>query len=72
LSSVILHSYWHDWKVHISIRSSRLSCHANTTVLYATMLTNMSGGLLKTHIPFEFCCAETLKFTLLQICNRTV
>lgn len=69
---MILHSYWHEWKVHINIRGSKLSCHANTTVLSVKTLTNMSGDLLKTQIPFEFCCTKMVKFTLFQFCNRMV
>jgi hypothetical protein len=69
---MILHSYWHEWKAHINIRSSTVSCHANTTVLSVKMLTKMSGDLLKTQIPFKFCCTKVLKFTLFQFCNRMV
>lgn len=69
---MILHSYWHEWKAHINIRSSKLSCRANTTVLSVKTLTNMSGDLLKTQIPFEFCYMKTLKFTLFQFCKRMV
>lgn len=67
---MITQSYWHKWKLHSSIRGSKLSCHANITVLSVKMLTNMSGDLLKTQIPFKFCCTKTLKFTLFQFCNR--
>jgi hypothetical protein len=67
---MILHSYWHDWKAYINNGSSKLSCHASVTILSVRMLTTMSGGLLKTQIPFKFCCTETLTFTLLQFCNR--
>jgi hypothetical protein len=70
--TMISHSYWHEWKLHINIRSSMLPCHTNTTVLSVKMLTNMTGELLKTQILFEFCCAKTMKFTLFHLCNRMV
>jgi len=68
----ILHNYWHEWDMHINIRSSKLPCHTNTSGMSVRMLINVTAGLLEIQVLFEFYCTMMVKLTSFKFCNRRV
>jgi len=64
----ILQNYWHEWELHIYIRNSLLLHTTDISKLSVRMVTNM----MKIRVLFHFYCVKVPKFTLFQICNKTV